>query len=137
MILDSGPEHIDVLRAIDQRAHADYEIRKFFTDGELKNIREFLRNDLSSGTSLKVRTTKGPTPSVSGLDRVSCRVRPGTNAIDQLQEFRVETKFREAVPVLVLAHRDQRIGLRAEQLAVNPEGTARAFHQPLHRLEVF
>jgi len=50
MILDSGPEHIDVLRAIDQRAHADYEIRKFFTDGELKNIREFLRNDPASGT---------------------------------------------------------------------------------------
>jgi len=50
MTLESGPGHIDVLRAVNQRAHADYEIRKFFTDGELKSIREFLSSDPASGT---------------------------------------------------------------------------------------
>jgi len=50
MMLESGPGQIDLLRAVNQRAHADYEIRKFFTDGELKSIGEFLRNDPASGT---------------------------------------------------------------------------------------
>ncbi len=37
---------------------------------------------------------------------VSRRVGTGTNALDQLQELRIGTELREAVPVLVLAHRD-------------------------------
>ena len=66
---------------------------------------------------------------------VSRRVGTGTNAIDQLQKFRIGTQLREAVPILVLAYRDQRVGLCTEQLAVNPEGATCTFHQPLHPFE--